>query len=312
MKRYQTILVGAALDERDVTTLRHAACFARSAESKAVYVAHVAPTFDLPAEVVAAQPELLVPVDEEIEERLRSLIENHRSLFPEGTDVHVAARQGSLVPELIQLAVQKSADLFCLGRRPPQEHDLLSDSAMRLVRKLPCSVFVVPPGVEPHYERILVPVDFSDHSREALDVACAIAQSMPNASVTVQHTYEVPLGWHKSGHSYEEFAAIMKGHAERHWNELLPSLNFRGVPWTVRFDLGDKVPKTILTVADEIDAHLVVVGSHGRTRPAGFLLGHVADTVCGRTARPVLCVKKKGEIVSFLHAILQFFEFENK
>jgi nucleotide-binding universal stress UspA family protein len=155
-------------------------------------------------------------------------------------------------------------------------------------------------------------VDFSEHAREALDVACAIAQFMPGATVTVQHTYEVPLGWHKIGHSYEEFAAIMKGHAERHWNELLPTVNTRGVPCTVRFDLGEKVPKTILAVADEIDANLVVMGSHGRTRPAAFLLGHVADTVCARTARPVLCVKRKGEVVNCLHALLQFFDFESK
>lgn len=273
MKRYQTILVGAALDDRDTTTLRHAARFAQAAESKAVYVAHVAPSFDLPAEVTGKPSELVVPVDEEIEQGLRTLFESHRSLFPESTSVHVCARHGSLVPELVQLLAQKSTDLFCLGRRPPQEHDLLSDSAMALVRKAPCSAFVIPPGVEACYDRILVPVDFSDHSREALDVACAIAHSMPGASVTVQHTYEVPLGWHKSPHSYEEFAAIMKGHAERHWNELLPKVNFRGVPWNVRFDLGDKVPKTILAVAEEIDANLIVMGSHGRTRPCGVPAG---------------------------------------
>jgi nucleotide-binding universal stress UspA family protein len=312
VKRYQTIVVAAALDDRDATTLRHAARFAQAAASKAVYAAHIIPSFDLPAEVAEKQPELVLPVDEMIEGRLRATVEGQRSLFPAGTNVQCVARQGSLVPELIRLAAQKSADLFCLGCRPPQDNDLLSESAMRLVRKVPCSVFVVPPGVEPHYERILVPVDFSDHSREALEVACAIAQSMPGASVTVQHTYEVPLGWHKSGHSYDEFAAIMKGHAERHWNMLLPKVNFRGVPWSVRFDLGDKVPQTILQVADEIDSNLVVMGSHGRTRPAAFLLGHVADKVCATTARPVLCVKRKGEVVNFLHAMLQFFEFEDK
>ncbi|MBM4069241.1 MAG: hypothetical protein FJ271_09890 [Planctomycetes bacterium] len=307
MKRYQTILVGAGLDDRDATTLRHAARLAQAA--RAIYVAHVALTFDLPAEL-AQQADLVVPVDEVIEQKIQALIDEHRSLFPVSTQIHAIGRQGSLVPELIRLAAQKSADLFCLGRRPLHDLDLLSDSAMRLLRKAPCSVLMVSPGDEPHYERILVPVDFSDHAREALEVACAIAQSMPGASVIVQHTYEVPLGWHKSDQSYEEFAAIMQGHAERHWNEFLPSVNFQGVPWTVRFDLGNEVPSTVLAVADEVDASLIVMGSHGRTGPAAFLLGHVADTVCSRTRRPTLCVKKKGEVVNFLRALLQFFEFE--
>ena len=43
MNRYQTILVNAALDDRDATTFRHAARFAQAAESKTVYVAHVRP-----------------------------------------------------------------------------------------------------------------------------------------------------------------------------------------------------------------------------------------------------------------------------
>ena len=48
-----------------------------------------------------------------------------------------------------------------------------------------------------------------------------MARSRPGTSVLLLHVYSVPLGWHKSRHSYEEFAAIMKGHAERHGNEYL-------------------------------------------------------------------------------------------
>ena len=309
MKPFQTILVSAALDDRDTTTMRHAARFAQGVEAKTVYVAHVAPTFDLPAQGGGKEPELAVPVDEEIDQKLRAIIEAQRSLFPAEVVFHCVERQGALATELIRLAAQKNADLVCLGRRAAQGHDSLSESAMRLVRKSPCSVLIVPPGVEARYDRIVVPVDFSDHSRAALSAAFAIAQSMPGATVTALHIYSVPLGWHKGPHSYEEFAAVMKGHAERNWNAFLATVDTLGVPWTVRFELEDDVLKAIVAVADEIDASLLVLGSHGRTRPAGILLGHVADTVCAGTARAVLCVKRKGEVVSLLRALLQFFEF---
>ena len=46
--------------------------------------------------------------------------------------------------------------------------------------------------------------------------------------------------------------------------------------------------------------------------PLGVLLGHVTDTVCDRTARSVLCVKRKGEVVNLLHALLQLLEFEEE
>jgi hypothetical protein len=72
MKRYKTIVVAAALDDRDATTLAFAAQFAKAAESENVYITHVAPSFDLPAEAAAQHPELFLPLDEDIEQRLRA------------------------------------------------------------------------------------------------------------------------------------------------------------------------------------------------------------------------------------------------
>lgn len=173
-------------------------------------------------------------------------------------------------------------------------------------------MFVVPAAGAPKCRRVLIAVDFSEHSREALAEACALVRATPGASLTALHVYDVPLGWHKSGRTYEEFAALLRGHAEEHWDAFRASVPMEDVSWTVRFDLGAKIPKTTLAAADEIDADLIVVGSHGRTRAAGMLLGHVADTVCARTSRPVLCVKRKGEVVTLLHALLQVYELEKE
>jgi len=309
MKRYQTIVAAMALDDRDATTLRHAVHFSKAARSKVVYVAHVAPTFDLPSGGIQL-PEVLVPTDEEIEQRLQQTCKENQIEFPPYTQIEYVARQGSLVPELVRLAVQKSADLVCFGRRPYEEHDPLSDSAVKVLRMASCSSFLIPAGAEPRYDRILVPVDFSEHSHEALEVAVAVATSNPGAAITILHVYSVPIGYYKTGRTYEEFANIMKNLAERQWDEFLLMVNFRNVPWNIRFELSDKVPKVILAVADEIDAQLIVMASHGRTRPAAMLLGHVADSVAWKANRPLLCVKKKGEVVNFLHALLQLFDLE--
>jgi nucleotide-binding universal stress UspA family protein len=310
MRRYQTILVGAALDERDETTLRHAARFAHAAQARHVYVAHIAASLDLPKELQSQTLESFLPRDEQLEQKLQELMQKHRSLFPADTDFHSVVREGKDPIELIRVVSQKSADLFCLGTQPPPKHDVLSRTALKLLRKSPCSVFVVTPGASTDYQQILVPVDFSDYSREALEVAIALARSQPGSALTIVHVYEVPLGWHKTGRSYEEFAAIMRDQAEENWNRFRAQIDFHDVPWTIRYELSDDVTSKILEVADAIHASLIVMGSHGRTAPAMFLLGHVADMVCSHTTRPVLCVKRKGEIVNFLHALLQFYGFE--
>lgn len=218
-------------------------------------------------------------VDEQIERKLREAFAAHARVFPSGLRVQYEVRQGSRVPELVRLAAEKSADLICLGR-VGANHDPLSDAAVQIVRKAPCSVLGGPAGADPRYERILVPVDFSDRCEEAIGIAASLAACTPGTSLDIQHVYTVPTGYHKTGWTYEEFARSMKGLSERQWSEVVPKLDFRGVPWSVRFDLSDQVPKTVLSAADEIDARLIVIGSHGRTRPSGVLLGHTAESVC--------------------------------
>jgi nucleotide-binding universal stress UspA family protein len=52
--------------------------------------------------------------------------------------------------------------------------------------------------------------------------------------------------------------------------------------------------KGIVHVADEHDASLIVLGSHGRTGLAGVLLGSVAEAVAAHSRRSVLIVHRCG------------------
>ena len=52
--------------------------------------------------------------------------------------------------------------------------------------------------------------------------------------------------------------------------------------------------KGIVHVADEHDASLIVLGSHGRTGLAGVLLGSVAEAVAAHSRRSVLIVHRRS------------------
>jgi nucleotide-binding universal stress UspA family protein len=52
--------------------------------------------------------------------------------------------------------------------------------------------------------------------------------------------------------------------------------------------------KGIVQTADEHDASLIVLGSHGRTGLAGVLLGSVAEAVAAHSRRSVLIVHRAG------------------
>ena len=52
--------------------------------------------------------------------------------------------------------------------------------------------------------------------------------------------------------------------------------------------------KGIVHAADEHDASLIVLGSHGRTGLAGVLLGSVAEAVAAHSRRSVLIIHRRG------------------
>jgi nucleotide-binding universal stress UspA family protein len=53
---------------------------------------------------------------------------------------------------------------------------------------------------------------------------------------------------------------------------------------------ADSIWRALVSLADEHEAGLVVLGSHGRTGLSEVLLGSVAAAVTQHTARPVLVV----------------------
>lgn len=138
------------------------------------------------------------------------------------------------------------------------------------------------------FSRILAATDFSEASRDALDLARAIARES-SAQLTVLHTCEVP--------AYDlgvpvDFVTPLSELAQSQLDELLPSIRAEcpdvkgvikvGVPW-----------EQILAVAAEVGADLVVLGTHGRRGIAHAILGSVAERVVRLSAVPVLTVRSR-------------------
>lgn len=310
MRRFANILVHADLDAGGGASLEHASHFARAAGSPAVHVTHVCEPSEIPEEVAAKYRNLLGPDPETARRLLEEKIAALRPPFSPATRTEILVREGSKVLEILRTATELDADLVVLERGSGDRLEDGDELALKIVRKALSSVLVVPPGSRPEYARILVPVDFSKSSMEGLDVAFAVAATVPGASVTVLHVYSVPAGYHETGQTYEEFAAALRAQAEAEWKRATEALDTRGVPWQIRYELRPQVSRTILAVAEEVDASLIVMTSHGRTVPAMLLLGHVSEIVCERTRRPFLCVKRQGEVLGLLGALLRFLRIE--
>ncbi|SPL71459.1 universal stress protein [Acinetobacter stercoris] len=145
------------------------------------------------------------------------------------------------------------------------------------------------------YQHILVPVDDSPISYAAVEHAEEIAKAF-SAQVTIMSVVAIDpfvgVDFYKVAPSITEYVFEAEKNAENRLNEIKQTLENHGLQ--VNTKIIREVPTAIgiSTVADEINADLIVMGSHGRSGFKKFVLGSVAQEVLSESRLPVLIVKQ--------------------
>lgn len=91
--------------------------------------------------------------------------------------------------------------------------------------------------------------------------------------------------------SYEQLQTWARDRAHEILDEGKSLAEQIGITVTARGECSrSSVPETILEVADELDAELIVAGTHGATAVHDGLLGSVSNAILHKAHRPVLVV----------------------
>jgi nucleotide-binding universal stress UspA family protein len=141
------------------------------------------------------------------------------------------------------------------------------------------------------YDRIVTAVDFSEHSRKALDTAAELARNF-DSELHLVHGFELPFPVLTP---YEvalpdNFVGDARAAARRELDALEKKLTDSGVNVTAH--LRDGPPDIAINeLATEIDADLIVMGTRGNSGLKHVLLGSVAERTLRHAPCPVLTVK---------------------
>jgi nucleotide-binding universal stress UspA family protein len=135
---------------------------------------------------------------------------------------------------------------------------------------------------------ILVPVDFGDASLAALDYAVDLAEGSAT-KIFVLHTFEIPIIGLPDGvvAATAEFTSKIVNAAQGALNDAVARYKDRKVGITPILKQGD-AREVILQQAEELDADLICVGTHGRRGIARALIGSVAESIVRTSPVPVL------------------------
>jgi len=209
------------------------------------------------------------------ESRLQAEVERLNRDFP----CEARLTRGPLQLGLVAVARALDADLLVMGSHgwsDAQHHSLTE----RLVETAPCPLLTLGhesqadaflSGSDEQPIPVLVPLDLSSHSQATVDDALELVEHLPLRL----HFLHVEQGPFEPGAAISDYGRL---------EELVPESRRGQVALHIR---SGKPVHQILAAADDLDARLILMGSHGKGALARLLTGATAREILHRSPCPV-------------------------
>ncbi len=240
-----------------------------------------------------------------IEQIIQEKINPHKSILLSHTKVQIALPSGDPLTEMMTLSKKESIDMLVVGRKNIVEGT--GETSRKLARRALCSILRVPENASAEFKRILIPIDFSEYSVNAIERAIDFSKRMKGVEIICLNIFELPKGYLSSGKSVEEFAEIMETNARKRYKHFMKQFDAQNVNIRAKFQLdrhGAKA-KIISNIALVENANIIVMGSRGRTSMAAALLGSTTEKLLLHNLTvPMLILKRKEQNLGFFEALL--------
>jgi universal stress protein A len=176
--------------------------------------------------------------------------------------------------------------------------DILANSASEPSTTTQKVVQAAPEEADLAYKRILVPIDFSEHSKKTVSYATRFA-SRYNATVQLLYVFEIPdyaaTPYERRWQTCDQINSQVYA-AEQDARENLTAFENQLLNLGVKVEAYLRVGypfDEIVQMANHFDVDLIIIGSHGYTGITRLLVGSTAERVVERAPCPVLVVKER-------------------
>ena len=198
---------------------------------------------------------------------------------------------GRVLNAILDQADARDADVLVVGARGEDflGHLVLGTTAERLLRRTLRPLLVNKLAAHDSYRRVLLPLDFSPWSDTALKLARAVA---PAAEIVLMHAFEAPFEAKLEFAGVEESTLTMyriaaRQHAHEQLQEYASAAGLESGSASFRVLHGD-ASNSILTLEQELDCDLIIMGKHGQGVLEELLLGSVTKHILAESSCDVL------------------------
>lgn len=305
MNPLKKILVCLDLSDLDETLIKFASFIVDTGDVQKVIFVNIIRNFNIPEEVNKEFPRLLETAIVERKEKLKAVVDAYFTSKKEEVIFTYMVKQGIAAKKILKISKEKEVDLIIAGRK----NKLVGTGVVtqRLARRASRNLLIIPEGSEPKLNKFLVPNDFSDYSKIAMEEAVSIASNMEEeVKIICQNVFTVPVGYSYTGKSYEEFASIMEHHAKIDFKKFIKEIDVKGLRIDEEYtlDRDDDPVNDIYHMALEKQVDAIIVGAKGRTATTAIFLGSMAERLIQLNAKvPMLVVRPKGKNAGIIDLI---------
>jgi nucleotide-binding universal stress UspA family protein len=304
----QNILVPIDFSEMSVQAIQSASRLARRFGAS-IHLAHVR-QFNYAADFVAPAPPMVpfsfMPYEENGDQ---SVLEELEAVASESGVSSPSCHVLNGAPpfdEICRLAQTIPADLIVMPThgRTGLKHVFLGSTAERIVQHSPCPVLVTretalqsKKSSRFRMNSILVPVDFSNCSREGLRYAIDFANEI-GAKLILLHATYLGYVYSSEGTGIYDIPALQEAArktAERKMREFVRPVNFGSVKFETAFTEGSPVID-ICAFAKDHNVDVIITSTHGFTGFKHVLIGSVAEHIVRHAPCSVLVVPSHPQV----------------
>lgn len=215
-----------------------------------------------------------------------------RDLGPAASEVKLVVEHGFPADRIPEIAARAKADLVITGvaSNPTLGRMVLGTTVQRLARTSPIPVLVVKRRAQQDYRKLLVAVDFSPASADALSHAAGL---FPDAEMTLLHGYDAPF---LVSDSREAFVDYLRRAEQEEATAFLDKASIDPAQRQrieVLIEHGDPVRLAETYIADH-DPDLTVIASHGRSALYELAIGSTATRMLDRLDSDILLVRHQA------------------
>lgn len=284
--------------ERDQGLIENACEISKIAGTTEIIFLNVIKDFDLPEAMRKEFPDLINKAIDDRKKELQELITKH---FQCSVKTKIQVKQGSETKEILKAANDLHSDLIILGRKK------VSDSVLstRIARRSPCNLLLIPEETKLSFDKIFIPVDFSDYSLLSLKRTLLLTESI-KSKIYLQNVFHVPSSYRYSGKSFEDFAEIMKGHTKKDLEVLTKKVKLKDQELIPVFtlDKGENINTLIMKEALKKKVDLLVMGAKGRTAASALFIGSKSERMIRTNNQiPLMIIRKKGAVAGILETL---------